>query len=102
MSKKLSFEPFGNRIIVERKEAKNETDAGLLLPESAKAKPYEGKVLATGPGQLLADGKRTEMPVNVGDTVLFARHAANPSNEVDVDGKKVLVMSVDEVLGRRN
>ncbi len=92
----LNLKPLADRIVVEPLE-KEETFANgqLVLPETAKEKPQQGKILAAGPGARDENGKRIEMEVKVGDTVLFAKYAGT---EIKVDGKKVLILKEGDVL----
>jgi chaperonin GroES len=92
----LNLKPLADRIVVEPLE-KEETFANgqLVLPETAKEKPQQGKILAAGPGARDENGKRIEMEVEVGDTVLFAKYAGT---EIKVDGKKVLILKEGDVL----
>ena len=93
----INIRPLGDRIIVEPVE-QEETIAGgmLVLPETAKEKPQQGKVLAVGAGRRDDDGKRIEMDVEVGQTVLFAKYAGT---EIKIDGKKMLIMKESDILG---
>jgi chaperonin GroES len=93
----VNIRPLGDRIIVEPVE-QEETIAGgmLVLPETAKEKPQQGKVLAAGAGRRDDDGKRIDMDVEVGMTVLFAKYAGT---EIKLDGKKLLIMKEADVLG---
>jgi chaperonin GroES len=93
----ISIRPLGDRVIVEPLE-QEETIAGgmLVLPETAKEKPQQGKVLAVGAGRRDDDGERIEMDVKEGDTVLFAKYAGI---EVKLDGKKLLIMKEADILG---
>lgn len=93
----ISIRPLGDRVIVEPLE-QEETIAGgmLVLPETAKEKPQQGKVLAAGAGRRDDEGKRIEMDVKEGDTVLFAKYAGT---EVKLDGKKLLIMKEADILG---
>ena len=93
----LNIRPLGDRVIVEPVE-KEETIAGgmLVLPETAKEKPQQGKVLAAGAGRRDEDGKRIDMDVEVGMTVLFARYGGT---EVKLSGKKLLIMKESDILG---
>ena len=93
----LNIRPLGDRIIVEPVE-QEETIAGgmLVLPETAKEKPQQGKVLAAGAGRRDDDGKRIEMDVEVGQTVLFAKYAGT---EIKLSGKKLLIMKESDILG---
>ncbi len=93
----VNIRPLGDRIIVEPIE-QEETIAGgmLVLPETAKEKPQQGKVLAVGAGRYDEDGERIPMDVQVGNTVLFAKYAGT---EVKLEGKKLLIMKESDVLG---
>ncbi len=93
----INIRPLGDRIIVEPVE-KEETIAGgmLVLPETAKEKPQQGKVLAVGAGRRDDDGKRVEMDVEVGMMVLFAKYGGS---EIKLNGKKLLIMKESDVLG---
>ena len=93
----INIRPLGDRIIVEPVE-QEETIAGgmLVLPETAKEKPQQGKVLAAGAGRRDDDGKRIEMDVEVGMTVLFAKYAGT---EIKLNGKKLLIMKESDILG---
>jgi chaperonin GroES len=88
--------PLGDRVLVQRVEAEERTAGGILLPESAKEKPKEGKVIAVGEGKLLDDGKRAPFTVKVGDTVLFSAYAGT---EIKVIGDEFLIMREEDILG---
>jgi chaperonin GroES len=92
----LSIRPLGDRIVVEPLEQENTTASGLVLPETAKEKPQQGKVLAVGLGKKDDNGKRIPMDIANGDTVLFAKYAGT---EVKIDGKKLLIMKETDILG---
>jgi chaperonin GroES len=91
----LKITPLNDKIVVERLEADDKTAGGIILPDTAKEKPKQGKVLSLGEGKLLDNGKRSSFQVKVGDRVLFTSYAGN---EVNVDGKDYLVMTEDDVL----
>jgi chaperonin GroES len=91
----LNLKPLGDRLIVEPIEQEEVTASGIVLPETAKEKPQQGKVLAVGPGRRDEAGKRIEMDVEEGDTVLFAKYAGT---EVKLDGKKYLILKESDVL----
>ena len=95
MAGKLKLKPLGGRVIVEPVEQEEKTAGGIILPETAKEKPQEGKILAAGPGERDEDGKRIPMDVNVGDKVLFAKYSGT---EVKLDGKKVLILRESDIL----
>jgi chaperonin GroES len=92
----MNLRPLNDRIVVEPTEQEEQTASGLFLPETAKEKPQQGKVIAAGPGARDEDGKRMALDVNVGDTVLFAKYAGT---EIKLDGKKLLIMKESDVLG---
>ncbi len=87
--------PLNDKIVVERLTADDKTTGGIILPDSAKEKPKQGKILALGEGKVLESGKRASFQVKVNDKVLFTSYAGN---EVTVDGKEYLIMTEDDVL----
>ena len=92
----IKLKPLGDRLVVEAIEQEETTASGIILPETAKEKPQEGKVLAAGPGKLDDNGKRVTMEVKVGDRVLFAKYAGT---EIKLEGnKKVLILKESDVL----
>jgi chaperonin GroES len=91
-----TLKPLGDRLVVEPIEMEETTASGILLPETAKEKPQEGKVIAAGPGRLDDSGKRVKMEVKVGDRVLYAKYAGT---EIKLDGdEKVLILKESDVL----
>ncbi|MBM4006427.1 MAG: co-chaperone GroES [Planctomycetes bacterium] len=88
--------PLEDRILVKPLDAETKTATGLFLPESAKEKPMQGKVVATGPGKLLDNGKRQEMLVKKGDTVVFGKYAGT---EIEIKNQKHLIVRESELLG---
>ena len=92
----MKFQPLGDRVVVEREEAKSTTAGGIVLPDTAKDKPQKGKVLAIGEGRVTKDGTRRPLQVKVGDSVLFTSYAGD---EFKLEGeKKVLLMREDDIL----
>jgi chaperonin GroES len=91
----LSLKPLGDRVVVEPIEQDEVTAGGIVLPETAKEKPQQGKVVAAGPGGRDEDGKRIALDVKVGDTVLFAKYAGT---EFKLDGKKLLILRESDLL----
>ncbi len=91
----INLKPLGSRVVVEPIEQEDVLASGIVLPETAKEKPQKGKVLSTGPGDRDEDGKRIQMDVAVGDTVLFAKYAGT---EIKVDGKKLLILRESDLL----
>jgi chaperonin GroES len=94
----LNIKPLGDRLVVEPLEKDQETFAGgqLVLPDTAKEKPQQGKVLAVGPGRLDEDGKRLPMEVKVGDTIVYAKYSGTSFKTED--GKEILFMRESDVL----
>ncbi len=91
----LNLKPLGDRLIVEPTESEEVTASGIVLPETAKEKPQQGKVLAIGPGRRDDEGKRIKMDVKKGDTVLYAKYAGT---EVKIEGEKYLILKETDVL----
>lgn len=91
----ISIKPLGNRVVVEPEEQEDITSGGIVLPETAKEKPQQGKVLAAGPGERDDDGKRIPLDVKEGDKVLFAKYSGT---EIKLDGKKVLILRESDLL----
>ncbi len=92
----LKLKPLGDRLVVEPVEQEEVTAGGILLPETAKEKPQEGKVVAAGPGRFDENGKRVKMEVKEGDRVLYAKYAGT---EVKVEGdKKMLILKESDIL----
>ena len=91
----MNMKPLGNRVVVEPIEEEEMTAGGIVLPETAKEKPQRGSILAAGPGDRDDSGKRIEMDVKKGDTVLFAKYSGT---EIKVDGKKLLIMRESDIL----
>jgi chaperonin GroES len=91
----MQVRPLHDRIIVKRLEEEEKTKGGIIIPDTAKEKPIEGKVIAVGTGRLKKDGKKIPMEVKKGDRVLFAKYAGT---EVKIDGEEHLMMKEDDVL----
>jgi chaperonin GroES len=87
--------PLGDRVVIEPTPREEMTKSGIVLPDTAKEKPQEGKVLAVGPGRLLDDGKRETVDVKVGDKVLYAKYAGT---EFKVDDNELLIVSQKDIL----
>jgi chaperonin GroES len=91
----FNLKPLGSRVVVEPLEQEDVTASGIVLPETAKEKPQRGKVLSVGPGDRDDNGKRIQMDVSAGDTVLFAKYAGT---EIKLDGKKILILRESDLL----
>ena len=90
-----SLKPLGDRVIVKPRQKEEMTRSGIVLPDTAGEKPQEGSVLAVGPGRMLDNGKRVDMEVKTGDTVLFAKYAGT---EVKLDDEEYLVIREADLL----
>ena len=91
----LKLRPLADRLVVEPTEQEEMTASGIYVPETAKEKPQEGKVMAIGPGRKDDDGKRIPMDVAVGDRVLYAKYGGT---EVKLEDKKVLILKESDIL----
>lgn len=91
----MNLRPLHDRLIVERIEEQEQQVGGIIIPDSAKEKPQQGKVIAAGKGKIKDDGKVTPMDVKEGDTILFGKYSGQ---EIKVEGKEYLIMREDEVL----
>lgn len=87
--------PLGDKIVVRRETAEETTTGGIVLPDNARQKPQQGRVLSVGDGRLLSDGSRAHPRVAEGDRVLFSRYGGS---EVVVDGEELLIVHEDEIL----
>lgn len=92
----MKFRPLHDRILVERIESEEVSLGGIILPDTAKEKPQQGKVVAAGTGKRTEDGKILPLEVKEGDTILFGKYSGN---EVKIDGVEYLIMREDDVLG---
>lgn len=91
----MKIVPLNDKIVVERMEADDKTTGGIILPDTAKEKPKQGKVLSLGEGKALDDGGRAKFQVKVGDRVLFTSYSGT---EVTHEGKEYLIMTEDYIL----
>ena len=91
----MKIRPLGDKVLVERLEAENKTAGGIVLPDTAKEKPQRGKVISTGKGKVLDDGKIKEVQVKKGDMVLFTSYAGT---EVKIEGKEYLIMDESDIM----
>ncbi|MFW2365554.1 MAG: co-chaperone GroES [Desulforhopalus sp.] len=92
----MKIHPLNDRILVQRVEEVEETAGGIIIPDSAKEKPAEGKIIAVGPGKLNDAGDRVALQVKKGDTVLFSKYGGT---DTTIDGENYLIMREDDVLG---
>ena len=92
----MKIRPMNDRILGERVEEEKKTAGGIIIPDTAKEKPQEGKVMAAGPGKMGDDGKRIPMELKKGDRVLFSKYAGT---EIKIDGVEHIFMREDDILG---
>ncbi|MDZ7581391.1 MAG: co-chaperone GroES [Deltaproteobacteria bacterium] len=92
----MKLRPLQDRILVQRVEEESKTKGGIIIPDTAKEKPAEGKVIAAGNGKVGEDGKRIALEVKKGDRILFGKYSGT---EVKIEGEEFLIMREDDVLG---
>ena len=92
----MKLRPLQDRILVQRVEEETKTKGGIIIPDTAKEKPAEGKVVAVGNGKLGDDGKRVALEIKVGDRILYGKYSGT---EVKIEGEEYLIMREDDVLG---
>ena len=92
----MKVRPLHDRLLVRRIEEMETAKGGIIIPDTAKEKPQEGKVLAVGNGKILDNGTKVALDVKVGDKILFGKYSGT---EIKVDGEEVLILREDEVLG---
>jgi chaperonin GroES len=91
----MKIRPLSDKVLVQRLEAENKTAGGIVLPDTAKEKPKRGKVIATGKGKVLDDGKLRKMQVKKGDEILFTSYAGT---EIKDDSKEYLIMDESDIM----
>ena len=89
-----NLKPLGDKVVVQLVEQEEKTASGIYLPDSAKKKPQEGKIIATGNGRVLDSGERNKLTVKTGDRVLFSKYGGN---EVTVDGLEYTILDEDQI-----
>ena len=92
----MKFRPLHDRVLIQSLDSEEKTSGGIIIPDTAKEKPQEGKVIAVGPGAKSDDGKTTPMDVKVGDHVLFGKWSGT---EVKIDGKEYSIMKESDIMG---
>lgn len=92
----MKIRPLQDRVIVQRIEEEEKTKGGLIIPDTAKEKPQEGKIIAVGKGKLNEDGKIIPLDVKVNDRVLFGKYSGT---EINIDGEEHLIMREEDILG---
>ncbi len=94
----VKLQPLGDRLVVKPMEREEKTKTGIYLPDTAKEKPVEGKVIAAGPGRLTEDGKRIPMDVKVGDIVIYAKYGGT---EIKIEDEELMILSEKDVLAKK-
>ena len=92
----MKVKPLHDRVLIKRIETKEQKRGGIIIPDTAKEKPMEGKVIAVGAGRVNKDGSRAKLEVKTGDRVLFGKYAGQ---EIKIDDKEHVIIKEDEVLG---
>jgi chaperonin GroES len=91
----MNARPLQDRVIVKRVQEEEKTKGGIIIPDTAKEKPIEGKVVAVGSGRILESGKKVPLQVKKGDHVLFGRYSGT---EIKIDGEELLIMKEDDIV----
>ena len=94
----VKLQPLADRLVVKPIEAEEKTKTGIYLPDTAKEKPQEGKVIAVGPGRLSEDGKRIAMEVKVGDIVVYSKYGGT---EIKVDDEELIILRESDILAKK-
>jgi chaperonin GroES len=92
------LQPMADRVLVKPIEKEEKTKSGIYLPDTAKEKPQEGKILAVGPGKMSDDGKRIPMDLKVGDTVVYAKYGGT---EIKVDDEELIILRESDILAKK-
>lgn len=95
----MTLKPLADKVVIELLEDEETSPGGIILPDTAKKRPQEGKVIAVGSGRLLKDGSRAPMSVQVGQRVVFSKYAGN---EFEFEGKKYLILEEDQIFAIRD
>jgi len=91
----MKIRPLHDRVIVKRMEGEEKTKGGIIIPDTAKEKPVEGKVIAVGSGKVLENGKKVPLQLKAGDRILFGKYSGT---EVKIDGEEHLIMREDDII----
>jgi chaperonin GroES len=92
----MKMKPLGDRVLLKRIEEEDKSKGGIIIPDTAKEKPQEGKVVAVGKGRMLDDGKLVPLEIKKGDRVLFGKYSGT---EVNLEGEEHLIVKEDDILG---
>jgi chaperonin GroES len=94
----IKLQPLGNMVIIRPKKVEEKSKGGIILPDTAKEKPQEGKVIAVGPGKIGENGKREPMDVKVGDTIIYPKYGGQ---ELKIDDEKLIIMPESSIWAKR-
>ena len=94
----IKVEPLGDRVVIKPTPKEEVSKGGIVLPDTAKEKPQEGKIVAIGPGKLSEDGKRIAMEVKVGDKVIYSKYAGT---EIKLDDEELIILRETDILAKR-
>ena len=92
----MKLRPLDDRVVIKQSEAEEKTSGGIYLPDTAKEKPQIGKIVATGPGKMLDNGKRNKMSVKKNDKVIYGKYMGN---DIEIDGEKYVILRESDILG---
>ena len=92
----MKLKPLDDRVVIKQSDAEEKTAGGIILPDTAKEKPQIGRIMATGPGKLLDNGKRNKISVKKNDEVIYAKYIGS---EVEIDGEKYVILRESDILG---
>ena len=94
----VKLQPMGNRLVVKPMQSEEKTKSGIYLPDTAKEKPQEGKVIAVGPGKVTDEGKRIPMEVEVGDIIIYSKYGGS---EIKLDDEELIILREDDILAKK-
>ena len=94
----VKLQPMGDRLVVKPIQSEEKTKSGIYLPDTAKEKPQEGKVVAVGPGKMNDEGKRLAMDVEVGDIVIYTKYGGS---EIKIDDEELIIMRESDILAKK-
>ena len=92
----MNIKPLGDRVVVKVLESEEKTKSGIVLPDTAKEKPQQGKILAVGTGRILENGAKVPLDVKAGDKIIFSKYGGT---EIKIDGDEVLILAERDILG---
>jgi chaperonin GroES len=95
----VKLQPMGDRLVVKPMQSEEKTKSGIYLPDTAKEKPQEGKVIAVGPGRVTDEGKRIAMDVEVGDTIIYTKYGGS---EIKIDDEELIIMRESDILAKKS